>query len=805
MKVKNTLVLLLCLVMVFAAGCQNDTPTETTPPTTITPETTVPTTAPPDPTEIYTAAIEALGTQSVRMLADITKTVTVAGQVFTSESSLDMNYWNIGTDEFLASVEENAEIGSHIYKVKELYGGGKVYQTLADSLYTQEMTAEDYTSRYPTLRFLDPQLYLVTLEENDTLIRFSEASGVEEWLGGEEAELISAEGIVKLNSSGAAESLSYTAEFRYGHALHTYQIEITYLKSSAVPQLPTDTDSYITLKDIDGPVMLDMAYGYLQQAKQFSTTTLSSTQSQAAGFVINIQQSVHTYLADNGTDYKIDTSVFAMDSSGSEEQETEETFIDGVYSIANNGEEPAVNNLVKAEHLKVAADQILETNIWANDMLTDAEITNLGSLLLIEYTCSEDFAQSIQQDISATYLGDPHLLDEYATSYKTNKMEYYLALDLYTMLPTAVGYLYEGCHTIDGYECLIIDQADQSFDLASLSSHDAIYEEAAPDVEPETKATPLFYKVTGENGQQMWLFGTIHVGDDRTAFLPQEITDALLSSHALAVECDVDGFYEQVEEDEQLSEEVSSHYYYTDGTIVDHLDTEDLYEDARKVMRATGSYFFNADYQKASLWSSSISNYYLSQGHQLVSEKGVESRLEKLAEENGIPLWEVESTLFQIKMTTGYSDHLQEFDLYSSVYSHGKENWEATAELYELWCAGDEGALTEEMVREVWAFTEEDLAEAEAEEDLTEEDRERIQYIRENMDTINEELEKLYQEYVTAMEIDRNAGMLEVAKEYLESGKTVFYAVGLAHLLAEDGLVNTLRDAGYTVELVTFG
>lgn len=46
--------------------------------------------------------------------------------------------------------------------------------------------------------------------------------------------------------------------------------------------------------------------------------------------------------------------------------------------------------------------------------------------------------------------------------------------------------------------------------------------------------------------------------------------------------------------------------------------------------------------------------------------------------------------------------------------------------------------------------------------------------------------------------------MLETAKEYLESGDVVFYAVGLAHLLAEDGLVNTLREAEYTVESVNY-
>ena len=146
--------------------------------------------------------------------------------------------------------------------------------------------------------------------------------------------------------------------------------------------------------------------------------------------------------------------------------------------------------------------------------------------------------------------------------------------------------------------------------------------------------------------------------------------------------------------------------------------------------------------------------------------------------------------MFQLKMLTGYSDYLQEFQLYSSVYSHGKEAWEGVAELYDLWCAGDEAALIEEMKREVWAFKEEDL--------------EDLQYIRDNMESINAELEKIYQEYIKSMESDRNAGMLEVAKGYLESGETVFFAVGLAHLIAEDGLVFTLREAGYTVELVQY-
>jgi uncharacterized protein YbaP (TraB family) len=54
------------------------------------------------------------------------------------------------------------------------------------------------------------------------------------------------------------------------------------------------------------------------------------------------------------------------------------------------------------------------------------------------------------------------------------------------------------------------------------------------------------------------------------------------------------------------------------------------------------------------------------------------------------------------------------------------------------------------------------------------------------------------------MNWDRDEGMVETAIEYLESGDVVFYAVGLAHVLSEEGLVNSLREAGYTVELVTF-
>ena len=93
-------------------------------------------------------------------------------------------------------------------------------------------------------------------------------------------------------------------------------------------------------------------------------------------------------------------------------------------------------------------------------------------------------------------------------------------------------------------------------------------------------------------------------------------------------------------------------------------------------------------------------------------------------------------------------------------------------QMFEMWCRGDEAELRE--------------------------------YINSEPEDMTEDEKRLHEEYEKAISTDRDKGMVEVAKGYLEGGDTVFYAVGLAHLLADDGLVDSLRAAGYTVELVSY-
>ncbi len=806
---------LVCCVaaLLSLAACGNDPATPTTVPTVPTTQpttepTTVPTTEPPPTHEemaaVYTDAVAALGSEAVSMDITISRSLTVGGQSFSFAETQKLSQWNIGAEGYLASVTNTIVYGGlHEVTLSEIYSGGNVYQTLGKNLYTSAMTAEDFTARYSPISLLDPALYTLTLSEDNgnTVVNFTDATAGESWLLDEDMVLNSASGFAVVDAEGKLLSVNYTVDYSYGPASYVETYDVTYGKNIKEPTVPEDTSKYVTLDDIDSVWLLEHAYGCLNQARQVSSIYLSTIASQAGRVVLNDRVYVHSYTKDTCTDFKITTNSTIVSSDGTSESQLEEYFVDGKYSSVTDGGRPVYKSSIEEAELLDKMTYALGRNIIDEFHFSNAAIIDVGGLYLVEFTPSDEFGKYMDRQLCGQLYGPADMLDELASKYATNWMTYYISFDKYSMLPVAVGLEYEGVHTIYGRKYTLSQSVSQNFDLASMYAYQEIHGEPSPDVEPEQKATPLFYHVTGPNGQEMWLFGTIHIGDDRTGFLPQEIYDALLSSKALAVECDTEGFSDALEEDEELQKKISELYYYSKGTMFDHLDTEGLDGSAYYLMRATGNYNYNSDNLKAYLWSSDIENFYLRQGYHLTSDKGVESRLEKLAKENDIPLWEVESTLFQIEMMTGFSDELQEFLLYSSVAGDKMFAWEDSDELYELWCAGDEAALIEKMANEPWVITEEDLADTEG---MDEEDLKKRQEILDNLETINAELAKIQEEYVTAMETSRNAGMLEVAKEYLESGDVVFYAVGLAHLLAEDGLVNTLRAAGYTVELVEY-
>ena len=806
MNCKKLLSLILAFAMVFsltACTTQPD-PTEaptaapTTPPTEAptTPPTTPPTepptepaTEPPPPEMLYNDAVELLNnTSDITMTVRMKHTVTVDGAIYEESSTQTISYAGYGTEAFTATATDEVNLRGYTTTYDEIFKDGILYTTMDGALHFKgEMTVEEYTSRFVPLVLLDAALYGTITEEN-MVLTFSDPTTGEGWIVPEYGNLEEATGTMSLNNDGSVKGFTYDVTYSIGGAEICYNLQVDI--DPTVGEIPTvdETIEYTELEFVYAPRFMEQAVGYLLQptaTHSVSASMVESIVTQAGGAMRNQSTIINSWSA--GGEYlgAVDLSIYLMHSAGTESYEQEERFVDNAYTITVDGGAPQANSGVTARLFEDYCIGALTSAFPSSGYLTGCTATDLGSIYFLELTFSEELALALEDGIASMFWSDEAFLDDMAEDYRTETMTGYLSIDKNTGLPLALGYYFEGYHTLDGYEYMISLQQDQSFDLVSMDAYEAIMEEGPVPAEPEEKATPLFYHVTGEDGQEMWLLGTIHIGDARTSYLPQEIYDAFDAADALAVEFNSEAFDQEMEENEEFSDEVTSLYFYDDGTTAkDHVKDEELFRYAEMYMKATGNYHMNAPYMKISLWSNSIDNFFRRQSYGLSSSQGVDNQLIWRAQNQDKEILDVESGLFQTQMITGFSEGLQELLLKESVYSDPYGYVLSTWELFEMWCAGDEATL-------IAYLNDEGEDDEPAEEDP-------------EAPTLSEEELGYLEEYDNAMGTDRNDDMHDVAVSYLESGKVVFYAVGLAHLLAEDGLVNTLRAAGYTVELVSY-
>lgn len=759
---KRKLFVLFALLALLFAGCTQQPAVITTQPTTV-PATTLPLV-----TDIYAEAVEALG-ENVTAKVTVTRDMTVGNSQFQDAQELSITYIGLGSDQLAARVKSKTTYSGYDSEVSELYQSGVVYTSYWSGKFSQEMPQEDFLARYMPAVLLDASLYETVTMDSDT-ITFADATALESWL---EGELISATGTATV-TDGVVTQFTYDAVYKLGASQQTISVTQTLSPAASTTMPEIQAEEYIAVESVDAIALLEQTYGYLCYAQDVSFRTTEQVLSHAAAYTYGIQTSIDTWCSGDSPMIQVEQDISDMNYSTNQSYDSniKEVFRDGKYTRTQDDERPTTDAVTLAVMTNYAREMMIE-NVLSPEFIKTATVTALNGAYLAEFTLTDTFGNGVCAEVCEVIFGDATLLNKAASKYENKELTYYVAVDMYSGLPTGMGYYYEGIHTLDGLEYPLTRQVDCYIDVASLDAYEAITEKPSPDKENEG-ATPLLYHVTGADGQEMWLFGTIHVGDSRTGNLPQELYDAFAAADALAIECNTKAFDEQVEEDEALSSQVSDCYFYSDGSLAkDHIADEELYEDAILMAKASGSHHANVPYLKPYMIGSGLDSFYLRLGYQLTSDKGAESRLMLLAEAQGKPIWEVESSLFQIKMLTGYSDALQEELLAENVYTDAQEYWESVAELYALWCAGDEAALIEELSDDTSEMTEEEKV--------------------------------LYDEYNKAMMTDRNAGMLEVAKRYLESGDVVFYAVGLAHLLDQNnGLVFTLRDAGYTVTLVEY-
>lgn len=284
----------------------------------------------------------------------------------------------------------------------------------------------------------------------------------------------------------------------------------------------------------------------------------------------------------------------------------------------------------------------------------------------------------------------------------------------------------------------------------------------------ESDVTPLLYKISDENGNCVWLLGTIHIGKDSFYPLPDYVLDAYNGAEALAVECDINAF----ENDLEAQTAAIMPLLYLDNTKIFDYVSEEVYETGVEVMTELGFYNELMDFYKPIMWYSYIENAMteLAGGDY---DLGIDQYFLDNAYDTGKEILEVESVQFQYELLANYSDKLQALLLEDILYAYKEEldiYNEDINELMNMWARGDEEELTEYMNAEP-------------------------QY-----ETYEERM--LYEEYNSALVTDRNIDMADFAEEMLKNGKEVFICVGAAHVIGNDAMVELLTQRGYTVEIV---
>ena len=246
----------------------------------------------------------------------------------------------------------------------------------------------------------------------------------------------------------------------------------------------------------------------------------------------------------------------------------------------------------------------------------------------------------------------------------------------------------------------------------------------------------------------------------------EKLKPTLLSCDALAVEFDVVAY----EEDVLAQTGNMNRFLLEDGTTVkDHMPPE-LFDRASELLSKAGLMPKLMARYNLGLWSQLVEQAALITYTDFDLDIGMDRALIKACYAEDLEVRDVESAELQFNLLNSFSDELNLL-LIRNTLDNLEEYGSGVRELYETWVRGDPEALRSLLEDE--EDGEEALTEAEA---------------------------ALMEDYYDRMLTQRNLGMRDKAVQWLEAGDEVFFAVGAAHLVGEDGLIALLRDAGYTVE-----
>ena len=297
------------------------------------------------------------------------------------------------------------------------------------------------------------------------------------------------------------------------------------------------------------------------------------------------------------------------------------------------------------------------------------------------------------------------------------------------------------------------------------SAHESAQTTTGETASLEEEFSPLLWRVKDKNGHEMLLFGTIHVGDERSLAVLEQVRPFLEECAALAVEFDVTEY----EQDLQAQIKTLARFVYTDGTTIrDHI-SEKLYENMVKLLNYGGIYNPAYESYNTAFWLN-LATQALINRCTLSSDYMMDRLLIEKMKEQGKEVRSVESADMQMELLAGASEEYNVLAMTQTLRQ--AKNYNASLSMmYEAWLSGNEEILAAAVAPgEDPSFTKEE--------------------------------NEILLDFAKKMTTERNIGMAEKAEAWLKNGDKVFFAVGTAHFVGEGGVIDLLQKKGCTVDRI---
>ncbi len=275
----------------------------------------------------------------------------------------------------------------------------------------------------------------------------------------------------------------------------------------------------------------------------------------------------------------------------------------------------------------------------------------------------------------------------------------------------------------------------------------------------QSQNTPLVYRVTDEQGHTLYLVGTIHVGDEKMQSFSPALEEAYTACDYLAVEIDLVAYQKNLLKQVMTA---TMMVYPLGDSAKNHLP-QDVYEG---VPAAVGLPERALKRMRPFAWLSSLQEKIYAEAG-LTSENGLDMRLLTRAHKEKKPIRALESVDSQLALLADMPEDVIVEQL-RMMLAYPRAASGGIRLLYTVWAQGDA-----QWLRALLAQDAKGLSEAAA---------------------------ASYALYAERMYGARDAAFAQQAEECLQSGQTVLFAVGAAHIVGQNGVVDRLAQAGYHIE-----